>query len=326
MYLIAIIGAGQIGSRHLQALAFSTLDLNIQVVDTSEESLKIAKERFEQVNQNFNGEIAYLNAVSQLPDKIDLTIVATNSRVRKDVVEELLTTKKTGYLLLEKFLFTKPQHYKEIEDLLENSSIKCWVNCGRRMFPFYSELKEKLHGKIHFSVSGNSWGLGSSTIHFLDLFAYLTGTNEMILNNDLLDNKVIVSKKKGFVEFTGTLRGYTKDLHSFQAISYPVESSPFFIIVTIHSESANYIIVEEIQTAMVRYCSVGSKWKWKETVFNIPFQSQLSHLLVEDILKTGNCNLTPYDESSKLHLLILKNFIDFQNSINSKNIEECLIT
>ena len=42
-YHILLIGAGQIGSRHLQALGLSDLPINISVVDTTQTSLLLAK-------------------------------------------------------------------------------------------------------------------------------------------------------------------------------------------------------------------------------------------------------------------------------------------
>ena len=39
MYKIALIGAGQIGSRHLQALALTTIPISVEVVSRSSQSL-----------------------------------------------------------------------------------------------------------------------------------------------------------------------------------------------------------------------------------------------------------------------------------------------
>jgi predicted dehydrogenase len=54
MINIAIIGAGQIGSRHLQALSYLEEHAVIQVVDPLEQSRKTAEERF---NDTCNGTI-----------------------------------------------------------------------------------------------------------------------------------------------------------------------------------------------------------------------------------------------------------------------------
>ena len=97
MHTIAIIGAGQIGSRHLQALALSNYNLNIQIVDPYAESLKNAQKRFDQVNQNFTGNIAYFQQIKEIHKKIDIVIVATTSIDRRKVVEDLLQQKRDKY-------------------------------------------------------------------------------------------------------------------------------------------------------------------------------------------------------------------------------------
>lgn len=49
---ILLIGAGQLGSRHLQGIAKIDFKANICVVDPSEISIEIAKERYKQINKN----------------------------------------------------------------------------------------------------------------------------------------------------------------------------------------------------------------------------------------------------------------------------------
>lgn len=46
MYKIAVIGAGQLGSRHLQGLKLSKLKSDIWVVDNNPNSLQIAQQRY----------------------------------------------------------------------------------------------------------------------------------------------------------------------------------------------------------------------------------------------------------------------------------------
>ena len=67
MINIAVIGAGQIGSRHLQALSQLNRLTNIQIVDPDYKSLERAREIFLQVQKNkniirerkFNGKYRY---------------------------------------------------------------------------------------------------------------------------------------------------------------------------------------------------------------------------------------------------------------------------
>ena len=176
MINIAVIGAGELGSRHLQALVKLPGDGIIQVVDPKNNSLEVARQRIEQVSSSFTGTITFLNNISELADELDIVIVATNSNVRKNVIVEVLTCKKVNYLILEKFLFPRIEEYQIVADLLVKCKTIAWVNCPRRMLDFYNELKKTLNGNIHIAVTGNGWGLGCNGIHLLDLMAYLTGT------------------------------------------------------------------------------------------------------------------------------------------------------
>jgi prephenate dehydrogenase len=46
MFQVAIIGAGQLGSLHLQGLKSASSPLSITVMDSSEDSLRVAEERY----------------------------------------------------------------------------------------------------------------------------------------------------------------------------------------------------------------------------------------------------------------------------------------
>src|SRR5436190_18734178 len=104
---IAIIGAGQLGSRHLQALAFVNEPISIQVIDRSADALNIAENRFNENRKTFHGQISYHTDISNLVKNIDVAIIATGSSGRKKIIEQLLSHSSVRYLILEKFLFTK---------------------------------------------------------------------------------------------------------------------------------------------------------------------------------------------------------------------------
>jgi ubiquinone/menaquinone biosynthesis C-methylase UbiE len=63
MVNIAVVGAGQIGSRHLQALSLIDREARLQIVDPSSQSLATAKERFETVNPKNNS--SFISGVRQ---------------------------------------------------------------------------------------------------------------------------------------------------------------------------------------------------------------------------------------------------------------------
>jgi len=210
MIKIAIIGSGQIGSRHLQALSLIDRPVSIQVVDPDQNSIKMAQERFSQVQSTGNvNHIEYLKNTDELSECLDVVIVATSSNVRRSVLEKLLHYKKVQYLILEKVLFQKIEDLYFVQNLLVKKGTKSWVNCSRRMVPFYQKLKEKFNNThiLNYTVSGSKIGIGCNAIHYLDMFAYLSKQNNLKLFSNQLDKNIITSKRKGFIEFTGTLYG-----------------------------------------------------------------------------------------------------------------------
>ena len=90
-HCVTIVGAGQIGSRHLQALSYLKNSTRIDLVDPSSESLKVAKNRYLEItpSDNPNIELWCHNNINALPKILDLVIIATNSSVREKVLKDI---------------------------------------------------------------------------------------------------------------------------------------------------------------------------------------------------------------------------------------------
>jgi hypothetical protein len=325
MVRIAVIGAGQLGSRHLQALSLLDRPASIQVVDPSAASLEVSRERFGQVagNSNVQG-VEYLEDIGGLADELDVAVVATNADVRRRVVEDLLARKKVRYIILEKVLFQRPEDFEEAGRLLEANGVRAWVNCPRRMWPYYRKINELFHGarRVEYSVSGSQLGIGCNAIHYLDHLAFLTGQSDVSLYGDLLDSEVAPSKRAGFVEFTGTLHGYVGS-NPIAITSYGEGEVPPLILIT--SDRARCLIREGEGKAWVAESARG--WSWEEVSFTVPYQSQLTHLVVQKILDSDGCDLTGYQESAKLHLPFINTLTDFVKQQKSlEDFKTCPIT
>ncbi|MGB2870889.1 Gfo/Idh/MocA family oxidoreductase [Psychrobacillus psychrotolerans] len=299
MKSIAIIGAGQLGSRHLQAIALCGLGLSIFVVDPVEESLNISEKRFLEVDNYHNKQLFFVRSVKELPSVLDFVVIATSSKQRLSVLKELLQNSKVSYLLLEKFLFPIIEEYKEALNLIEEKQVKVYVNCARRMWTSYQDFKNKLipNSKIQLKVTGSNWNLASNAIHFLDLFFYLTNDETMIIDTSKLDNELIKNKRKGYIELSGTLTGHTKSGNYFSLTSIVSDSVTSEVI--IESGKQRYIIKEGLQEIQTNNISE------KFVMFH---QSELTHIVFEQLLETGECSLVPFERSIQDHLLLLKAF------------------
>lgn len=321
---IAIIGAGQIGSRHLQAMVNLEGTAKVQLVDPSEESLKIAKERFFQVCQGDSNriELKCYRSIDDLFEPIDLAIVATCSDVRAGVVKELTHKKEVKNLILEKVLFQTAAEYFEIDDLLRKKNISTWVNCWMREKSFYKKLKTQLDldEKVQMKVEGSLWLMGSSSIHFIDLFSYLTGCKDFSFIGCHLDKKIMDSKRSGFKEFSGQLIGRNSQGHSL-TLCRDSGNDPYKI--QIINGSQKHEITDCVNHVAHKFFD-GEKQSAENV--EIPFQSQTTHRLVHKIINNKNCDLPNYRDSMNLHIPLIKILIEHLQNITGDKVEKCPIT
>ena len=300
MFQIAIIGAGQLGSRHLQGLARVLCACEITVVDPSPASLAVAQQRFEEMPANGAiRAVRYATAIELLPVALDYVIVATAADVRLPVLKSLLAHCTVRFLLLEKVLFQGLDEYPEAEALLKAHGVPTWVNCPRRIFPLYQEVRAFFGGEPlqSLDVNGGNWGLGCNSIHFLDVFGMLTAELPTVLTGADLDKNLIPSKRKNFMEFTGSLRG------RFGAARFALTSgadSAAKILVTIRSETRTCVIDEGGGLAFF-----WDGTRWEQRSFKLPFLSELATSVATDILTVGTCGLPTYDISQAYHLPLL---------------------
>ncbi len=314
---ICLIGAGNIGSRHLQGLKKTTTALSIEVIDPSEQSLTTAQERYRQISSSTNHNILFNKDLKTVSKNIDLAIIATSSNVRRKVTEELLRNSEVKYLILEKILFQKKEDYTAIEKLLKRKGIKTWVNFSMRTMPFYHDLKDKFNGKIQMNVSGSQYGLITNAIHFLDYIAFLTDCYDFTVSLDGLDKKLIKSKRNGFSELNGTINVYFKDGSTGSFTCYPEGNAPF--IIEIFSSDCRYISKESERKVFTS--SSHNKWIWKEIESNLPYQSDMTNIVAESILNSGRCSLAPYSQASKIHLQFLESLLIFLNKSSGKKFD-----
>lgn len=321
---IAIIGGGQIGSRHLQGLAKSDMEISIEVVDTSIESRKVAETRFNEIpKKNSINNVEYLNNITQLSNELDLVIVATSANVRFDIVKYLLENINVHNLVLEKVLFQRLDDYDIISELLVETQTKCWVNHPRRMFPFYLSLKKKLSEcqKINFAVSGGNWGLACNGLHFIDCFSYLSNENNLILDSEFLDEKIYKSKRDGFIEINGMINGKIGE-NTFSINCFSTDVSPEIISIT----SDKYNVVIDEFSGWYRVTDKQNKWESSEIFEKIVYyQSELTNILIYDIFN-NDCMLPTYNDAMILHKKYIRMILDYINSINKVKSNLCPIT
>lgn len=313
-----IIGAGQLGSRHLQGMLKSNKQLqSIYVIDPSEDALNISKNRATEVEHNH--QLLFQQDWNDLPNGFDVAIIATNSNVREKVIVQLLKDYKVKYLILEKVLFSDIESYNRVYNLLKNNSVKTYVNHARRMFQSYKELKKAIGDTFvgSFQVTGGDWGLGCNGLHFIDLFEFISGSQVENMDAEWVDDVLLESKRKGFVEFTGSIKGKLKNGSIFQVTSLKGES--ISDIITLLGSEKRYIIQESESPAIYNICKKNS-FTLQKSPFSVEFQSNLTTRLIDNLLESGFCLLPTFEEAKHTHMLFIEALLKRYNK--SANAEE----
>ncbi|OYO31196.1 Gfo/Idh/MocA family oxidoreductase [Janthinobacterium sp. PC23-8] len=321
MKQLAIIGAGQLGSRHLQGLAKLSQECEITVIDPMPASLEVARQRFDEMPKNESiCSVRYETEIDALPTSLDYVIIATTADVRLGVLKALLARTTVKFMLLEKVLFQNIDEYAEADALLNAAGVRAWVNCPRRAFPLYAQVQEFFGtDPVHsLSAVGGNWGLGCNSIHFLDLFAMLTNELPSALSHADLDEKLIQSKRKNFMEFTGSLRGRFGNA-TFEVTS--IADSASKLLVTIRSETRSCVIDE---SGGIAFFFDGKAWEQKSVT--LPFLSELATTLATAILTDGDCALATFEQSQAYHLPLLRALGAHAHQWNGTPIDFCPVT
>lgn len=303
MYRIAVIGAGQLGGRHLQGLARLALPCEIEVVDPSPVSLDAARQRFAEMPPNPAVlSVNYHSSIEALPSTLDYVVVATTADVRLSVLQALLTDRNVRAVLLEKVLFQCQGDYAVAKALLATHKVQAWVNCPRRSFPIYGLIQDFFADEPlkYFQVMGGGWGLGCNSIHFIDLLGMLTGNLPTDISTVDLDKVLVPSKRKNFMEFTGSLFGRFGDTR-FEITSLAESSAR--LLLTLRSESRTCVVDEAAGRAF--FFDVKRQTQWEHRDFEVPFLSNLSTSIATQILTEGTSEVATFEQSTAYHLPLL---------------------
>ncbi|XOV79195.1 MAG: Gfo/Idh/MocA family oxidoreductase [Aestuariibacter sp.] len=323
---LAVIGAGQLGSRHLQALSLlDSENIHIQVLDLNQASLEVAEQRMKAMNYESNRfHVDYISDYKELYSDIDVVVIATGADVRFRAISSLLEVASVRYLILEKVLFQTELEYAETFSLLEKHDVAAWVNCPQRTWDIYQQIRAEItqDSVIEMSVTGGQWGLACNAIHYIDLFAFLSESPVLNVSTERLLPKTVPSKRDSFIELVGTMTAWTENGSHLILRSFEESDAP--VLVTIDSGTHRFTIRENERHFMK---SSGSKgWCWDEDDYKVPYQSEATNRLVEQLMASGTCSLSTYSDSMSLHLPLIRAINNYLTALTNTEVTKCPIT
>lgn len=326
-YKVLIVGCGELGSRHLQAVAsLSDID-EVHIVDLRQEAIELGKSRLAEINDiNHDIKFSWFFELNKRSSGGDLCIVATRAKGRCALVKTIFNTLGYKSFLLEKIVAQSVGEYEDLLAFCKENSITAWVNCKSRTYGIHKYIKTKLNSNEPFifcRIAGNH-GLATNGIHAADLFAFYDGTKYIKKIASRIDPITHLSKRgNGIFDLSGTLYGVSEKGSEFILSFAANHNSPDYI--SIVSPTGRFFVDHFQQFALESYPDLD--WKWKEYPFKENWLvSHMTKTFVRDMLTKGKCDLPSLEECFPAHKFILGELLPHFNHLLEKENSFCPVT
>lgn len=299
MKSVLLCGCGNIGFRHLQAMLGMPAPAAITIVEPNEGAHARIAALFEPAEaKGFRFDLC--GAVPTARQRFDLVVIATPADRRRIAFDSIVANHDVGVMILEKVLFQTQADLDEVAQILSARGISAYVNCPRRYFPGYRDLRDEaaMTLPLHVTIRGAGYALASNGIHFLDLAEYLNDAALVSLESGLRSGSV-EAKRSGCVEVFGQLCGTLSNGATVAIVCDDTEPMAFDIMLEGSGFSAK---INEI----TREVTIGAR---APATFASHFVSEIWEIY-HDALTTGRCGLTPYADSARQHRLFLTALMD----------------
>lgn len=322
---ILIVGAGNIGKRHLESLSKFNKIKQFYIVEKNNLNVQTLKKKFTKKNFFFFKKINNL----EKGIRFDLVIISTNSDIRFKIFEDLVKGFKVNYFILEKFVFQNIDHFNYASKLIKDKKLKVFINCPMRIWPFFKKIKDKDYkSNIKVLVKGSKWGLASNAIHYIDLLIFLTKQNKVFISKKK-EISIYKSKRKKFIEFSGRLDVKIDKNNSLIMIDDHKEN--FKPEMTIKLENIFYDINADRDYYYVKKFKIKQNTEKKliyKKIFKTPLQSQLTLKIFKDILFKKKHTIPRYEDLFRINKLLIKLFLNIYKKkvIDKKQNLDCPIT
>lgn len=304
-----VIGVGNLGSRHAQALVQAPELQEIVLVDPDDKAIEIALGRIS--STGFRGKILTLRDLSHSQGNFQLAIVSTSSRERLDALRSVMRYSEFEHVLLEKLLTTSGKELVEFRRIFGLAKDKFWVNCPRPHYPHYQKIQTQLQAldsssPVTYEVRGGNLGLVSNSIHFLDHFERLAQSRISSLEFES-GSRLVDAKRRGYSEVLGAIVAKTAKGDSLRIVSDP-KLYHQSLRVQIRQSSTFWLVDEAKLTLTSNF--LGDRQPVES--ITTPLQSQLTYASLRSLTEKGIPHWASARSSLELHFWICEAISKFR--------------
>lgn len=327
IFKILIVGCGELGSRHLQAVATLPMVEEIVVVDSNSVALQTGQCRLKDL-QGLSPRTTFhwLSSLEEVKGTYDLCIVGTLAKGRCSLIKKIVNQLGIRQFLIEKIVSQSSSEYADLLQFAEKNRLEIWINCKTRTYPIHQHVKKQLRPgePILFSAMGGNHGLANNGVHTADLFIFYDESPEIHLVSSAIEPALHVSKRgKDIFDLSGTLTGKTNKGSTFM-LSYAgdhVASEQF----SVSTKSYRCIIDQMLRWAFENDGEKGGPWR------PLPFEgnlmvSQMTKTFVTEIFEKKNCQLPLLNECWPAHRFILDALQPHFNQLSGEKWNHCPVT
>jgi len=208
---IVVMGTGNIGRRHIQAIANLKSDpdnnLSLSCYDISTTAINGLSEFLRNNNIVFDDLALYTDYDSILSriTSNSIVILATTAQNRLDQVSPIYRRLPKA-VILEKPVAQSLGEFNEILRISRELKVATYVNFIARVQSIYQRIKEAVNDSKQLTMYTHMprWGMSTVGVHQIDLFIYLSGLSNLDIESKQL-KAVYEQKRQGFQDATGHL-------------------------------------------------------------------------------------------------------------------------
>lgn len=312
---VLLCGCGNIGFRHLQAMTAMRDPAQITIVEPFEAAHGRIAEHIKAAEASTGHRFTLRGEMPSAPMHFDLAVIATSAPTRAAAYDSIVARHSVDVMILEKLLFQTLGELEAVGASIAEKGIKAFVNCGRRGFPGYQDLKASLAGlrPLNLHISGTQFGMASNTVHFLDLAEYLNDSAMVEVDVSGLQPGSVPSKRGGFVEVYGSITGR---LANGATLRIDCADEPAIAVQVAVDGGGTAVRIDEV--ARVQVLDGATSAFAARNVSEMPE-------FYQNALSKGDPGLTPYVDSARQHRLFLTAMRDHLGLSNAAD-EPCPIS
>jgi predicted dehydrogenase len=300
---LLIVGFGNMGCRHAQSCLDSNLFSNIYIYELNR-NIYIQNCKLIDADEN---KMILLENLETFNVKIDFAIIATTAKPRYDLTK-LLIMKGVKYFLLEKVVFQSEKQFDNIINLLDKYKAKAYCNFVNRYNDTFNLIKKEFESsknkKFKMFINGGNFGLSCNSLHYIDLFEYITNVKAELKNYKISESPNGNKRGKEYNEFHGQIIYSNKKSHTLHILDDKNKFDDHEIIFIL--SNSTYLIKYKL---MKLYKLTNSNFI-EISNFEVTPSSILTRIIINDIIN-DNIILPNVKQSRDNHC-------DFFEIINNK--------